>query len=91
MANYEHLRRLRQSLGRGVDGWNRWRQQHPDAAIDLSGVDLVRLLRNDFDVREFDWAAADIAPGDFADRFAFEEFDLEESADSAPTDFPNPR
>jgi len=74
MANYEHIRRLRQ----GPEGWNRWRKQHPDAPIDLSGVDLVRLLRSDFDLREFDWSAADIAPEDFADRFTFEEFDLED-------------
>jgi len=74
MANYEHIRRLRQ----GSEGWNRWRKQYPEAAIDLSGVDLARLLRSDFDLREFDWSAADIAPDDFVERFTFDEFDLEE-------------
>ncbi|MGQ9864823.1 MAG: hypothetical protein ACUVSQ_00830 [Pseudanabaenaceae cyanobacterium] len=83
MANYEHLRRLRQ----GTEGWNRWRKQNPEAAIDLSGVDLVRWLRSDFDLEEFDWSAADITPDDFADRFAFDEFDFEDE----PADDPNPR
>ncbi|MFQ3680000.1 MAG: hypothetical protein SNJ60_05780 [Pseudanabaenaceae cyanobacterium] len=79
MADYEHLRQLRQ----GTESWNRWRQRHPKVAIDLSGVDLVQWLRSDFDLREFDWAAADIAPDDFGDRFAFQEFDLEDDATAA--------
>jgi hypothetical protein len=36
MANQEHLDMLK----RGVDTWNRWREEHPEIQPDLSKVDL---------------------------------------------------
>lgn len=36
MANQEHLDILKQ----GVDIWNQWRKEHPDAEPDLSGANL---------------------------------------------------
>ena len=36
MANEEHVARLKQ----GVDAWNAWRREPPDARPDLHGADL---------------------------------------------------
>ena len=36
MANEEHVARLKQ----GVDAWNAWRRETPDARPDLHGADL---------------------------------------------------
>ncbi|XOF35385.1 MAG: pentapeptide repeat-containing protein [Candidatus Electrothrix sp. YB6] len=38
MANREQLN----ILWRGVAAWNAWREEHPDAEIDLSGANLDR-------------------------------------------------
>ncbi len=36
MANPEQLERLKA----GVEGWNKWRDKHPNAKIDLIEADL---------------------------------------------------
>jgi len=37
MANPEELERLRQ----GVEGWNKWREEHRLEPVDLGGADLT--------------------------------------------------
>jgi hypothetical protein len=39
MANPEHL----EILKRGVEGWNNWREEHPDIEPDLSAADLQNM------------------------------------------------
>ena len=36
MANEQHVELLK----KGSEGWNAWRDQNPDEAVDLSGADL---------------------------------------------------
>lgn len=47
MANQEQLAILKQ----GVEGWNKWRLENPQAAIDLSGADLFGVKLNEIDLR----------------------------------------
>ena len=37
MVNLEQLDLLKQGV---ADTWNRWREEHPDVAAELNGVDL---------------------------------------------------
>ena len=37
MVDKEQLERLKQ----GVEGWNAWREEHPDIKIDLKEADLA--------------------------------------------------
>lgn len=39
MANQEHLDLLK----KGVEGWNQWREEHPEIEPDLSGANLEGL------------------------------------------------
>jgi hypothetical protein len=53
MANEEHLGLIKQ----GVDTWNRWRDEHPDAQPDLSDADLhgTNLIEADLRGANLSW------------------------------------
>jgi uncharacterized protein YjbI with pentapeptide repeats len=68
MANEEHLAILRQ----GVEVWNRWREEHPGVAPDLSGASLRRLPFVGYNLcgavlREADLSRADLSQADLRD------------------------
>jgi len=48
MANLEHLAELQ----KGVESWNRWRQHHPGARVDLHGADLRKMSLGGADLRD---------------------------------------
>ena len=46
MANAKQIERLEQ----GAEGWNKWRAEHPDVRIDLSGAKLSQANLSWFDL-----------------------------------------
>jgi uncharacterized protein YjbI with pentapeptide repeats len=67
MANKEHLARLKQ----GVEAWNQWRRENPDARPDLSqanltGAHLVEADLSDTNLFWADLAHANLQNADFS-------------------------
>ena len=67
MANKEHLARLKQ----GVEVWNQWRRENPDARPDLSqanltGAQLVEADLSDTNLFWADLAHANLHKADFS-------------------------
>lgn len=56
MANPEHLAILK----KGVEVWNKWRQQNPDIKPDLSGADLLRAKLKGANLCEVNLEGADL-------------------------------
>ncbi len=57
MADEEQLRILRE---KGVEAWNRWREEHPDVRADLFGADLSGADLGEANLHEADLRAADL-------------------------------
>ena len=60
MANGEQVAILRQ----GVEKWNQWREQHPDAKIDLSGADIAGCNLVSVDLHGADVSSANLSRSD---------------------------
>ena len=60
MAKPKQLERLKQ----GVEGWNKWRTEHPDEHIDLSGAKLSEANLSWADLSWADLTNADLSEGD---------------------------
>jgi len=58
VANGEHLARLEQE----IEGWNRWRQEHPEIRPDLSRANLIGDI-----LREANLSQADLSKVDLSD------------------------
>ena len=63
MADHEHL----DILKRGVETWNRWRQEHPDIQPDLSNASLRRTDLSGIDLRGAYLSEADLTNADLSD------------------------
>lgn len=57
MADQDQLTLLAQE---GVAAWNRWRHDHPEIEIDLSGADLRNFNLSSINLREADLSEADL-------------------------------
>lgn len=57
MANPEHVERLKYS----VEDWNKWRREHPEVRLDLSGADLSRTNFSSADLSGTDLSSANFS------------------------------
>ena len=57
MANQDQLKRIKE----GVEGWNTWREQHPETVIDFRGADLANTNLAGADLRQANLYSADLS------------------------------
>jgi uncharacterized protein YjbI with pentapeptide repeats len=60
MANPEHVAKLKE----GVEAWNQWREDYPDAKIDLDGANLCRAYLRKANLSRADLRKSDLSESD---------------------------